>query len=494
MILVAAMAFALEPVMVVLPASGGPDEGTVSRTLMEAELERGASVDASQFVEGVEVLVLAEGFSDECAARLPLSEWRRRLTKAQRRFDLFDAAGSVSDLVELELELECLAEPIGASDLFVLDVARAEAHLLLAGVATADVGQATFHQAEARVALSRAVAIAPTKQPDAASPDLLMELDLAREQRDNASGARVAWVAEPGDNVWLNGRMLRGEAVDAVVGDNLLVRERDGQVVAARRVQLQEGQGAIVDIDAGEVDLGELVAGLVRGAPDRMEQSQLAALAQVRSPLPVIYLGWVRREPAVWQVVGQDLVRLPVPSVPRPVRDEESEVAAAPKTVLRPLEPPPRASFAKGPARSVNVWTATAAVGLGGGWRSPEGGFAVTGLDGRVAVGPRWAVAWGIHPEAPFASIDADGEGVAVSVPVTIGGRWGAHTRSLAPEAGLDVGIRAGSAGVATPVLAVCGALSGGAGRAGGVRFEVCVDTDLVGVGVKGGFQVESRI
>lgn len=480
MILAAAMAFALEPVLVVLPVSGGPDEGTVSRTLLEAELERGISVDASQFVAGVEVLVLAEGLSDDCAALLPLDEWRRRLAKAQRRFDLFDAAGSVSDLVELELELECLAEPIGASELFVLDVASAEAHLLLAGSARADVGQAAFHEQEARAALGRAVVIAPTKQPDAASPDLLTELDLAREQRDIVEGARVAWVADPGDNVWLNGRMLGDEAVDAVVGDNLLVRERDGHVVAARRVQLQQGQGAIVHIDAGDVDLGDLVGGLVRGAPDRAEQRQLAALAHVRSVLPVIYVGWVRREPAVWQVVGEDLVRL--------------SVASSSKPVPPPPEPQPTAHVGKGPSRSVNAWAATAAVGLGVGWRAAEGGFAVTGLDGRVAVGSRWAVAWGIHPEAPFESIDADGDGVSVTVPVTVGLRWGAHTRSFAPEVGLDVGLRAASAEGATPVLAGCGALSQGAGRAGGVRFEVCVDTDLIGVGVKGGFQVESRI
>lgn len=501
MIFLVALAFAAEPALVVLPASGGPDDSTVQRALAHADLERVASVDAAQFADGVQVVAFAEGFSEECAGPVALADWKKRLAKAQRRFDLFDAAGSVSDLIGLELELECLSEPVGAGELFVLSVARAEAHLLLAAATESDPGQATFHEQEARAALDRAVATAPTRQPDAASPDVLTELDAARERHDQGALTRIAVVAEGDDAIWVNGHALSHGAIDAVIGDNLLVRVRDGHVVAARRIQLREGEGAIVGQSGAEVDLVELVTGLVRGAPNRSEQTQLAALAQARSSLAVVYVGWTRREAAVWQVVGDDLVRLavrPQAVAAAPEREAEPtpvEAEPTPDARVRPSDPTPAAPRARSP-RELDAWSATAALILGGGWRTAGesgGGIVVTGLAGRVAVHPEWALAWAIAPEAPVDTLDAAGDGVTVDVPVRVGARWGRHGRVLAPEAGLDVGLRASGASV-SPLLAGCGALAGASGRAGGVRLEVCVDTDFAGVGVFGGLLVESRI
>ncbi|GDX81284.1 hypothetical protein LBMAG42_30950 [Deltaproteobacteria bacterium] len=504
MIYALTLAFAAEPALVVLPASGGPDDATVQRALDHADLERIASIDAAAFAEGVQVIAFTEGFGEDCGDPIPLVDWKKRLAKAQRRFDLFDAAGSVSDLVGLELELECLAEPVGAGDLFVLSVARAEAHLLLAAATVSDPGQATFHEQEARAALDRAVATAPTRQPDAASPDVLTELDAARERRDAGALTRIAVAAEGDDAIWVNGHALSHGAVDAVIGDNLLMRVRDGRVVAARRIQLREGEAAIVAQADAEVDLVELVTGLVRGAPSRTEQVQLAALAQARSALAVVYVGWSRREPAVWQVVSDDLVRLPVRApavVDAPEREEASEPGVEPRSKpparsVAPASSPPSAARPR-PPRELDAWSATAALILGGGWRGEEdsgGGIVITGLEGRVSVHPEWALSWAIAPEAPVATLDAAGDGVVVAVPVRVGARWGRHGRAIAPEVGLDVGLRAGSDDFVSPLVAGCGALAGASGRAGGVRLEVCVDTDFSGVGVFGGFLVESRI
>lgn len=493
MIFAIALALAAEPALVVLPASGGPDDSTVARALAYAGLDRVAAIDAAQFADGVQVVAFVEGFGEDCAGPVPLAEWKKRLAKAQRRFDLFDAAGSVSDLIGLELELECLAEPAGAGELFVLAVARAEAHLLLAAATEADPGQSTFHEQEASAALDRAVATAPSRQPDAASPDVLRELDAARERRDVGELTRIAVVADGDDAIWVNGHPLSHGGIDAVVGDNLLMRVRDGRVVAARRVQLRGGEGAIITQDDAELDLVELVTGLVRGAPDRREQLRLAALAQARSSLAVVYVGWTRREAAVWQVVGDDLVRL---AVRAPVAAEVPEQEAEPRPVV--AEPGPLQPVIRGrPPRDLDLWTATAALVLGGGWRATGevgGGAVLSGLAGRVAVHPQWALAWAITPEAPVDTLDAAGDGVRVDVPMRLGARWGQHTRGFAPELGLDVGLRASGDGFVSPLIATCGAIAGGSGRAGGVRLEVCVDTDFSGFGVTGELLVESRI
>ena len=479
-----AAAFAARGAVLVLPASGGPDEATLERIAAAAGHEEVRSVGAAAFVRGVVEVPMTRSLGEDCGAPVSLASWRKALGAAQRRFDLFDTEGALSDLVSLEVELECGAEPIPARDLFALDVARAEAHLLLGAAAGDDDERAAFHASAAIAAVDRAVAASPDRYPEAASPELVDVLEEARARHGAATGPWLAVTGlAVGEAAWINGVEVQ-RVVRVPVGDSIVLRVHDGEVVGARRVQVGAGDAVLVDFGDKGAAVGDLVAGLVRKVPSRADQARLAAVALLRGGGDdVLYAGWAGGRPVAWLALGADLVRLDEPSV-------------APREP-EPERPPPRVVVEVEPAGAADVpdeldrWRATAGVHLGGGWFAGAGQLEA-GLVGRVALAPRWSLAFGVVPTSAVDTLDPGGDGVQVEVPVRVGGRWGETSRRGHPEVGIDLGARLGA--TVEPLAAACGAWAGGSGRAGGVRLEVCVESDFADVGVRGGLGVESWI
>lgn len=510
-ILLAVVALAAEPVLVVMPSSGGPDLVSVERALERAELVVAEVVAAPIFAADVRVVAPPTTWGDDCLKTTHLAAWRERLDAARRRYDLFDAEGSLADLVLLDLELECLADPVPAATLVSLDVARAEAHLLLEASNAHDLGQASFHVAEAARALDRVVATGPDLVPAEASPEL--EAGLAAARRRARKLSHVAATPLPrGEALRLNGRLLGAAGGAAAEGDNLLQRvDGTGSVVGAARLSLRPGEVAMVSGLVDGAGLVDLVEALARRMPTRDEESVLAALAEVRvAGATVVYAGW-NGGPTLWQVSRGRLVRLAATSAPRGgEREEEPLDEPLVLTVDEPRrerrEPPDRERPAvvervrlDAPAEraeAVDRWRATAGLRLGAGWRE-EGGLAAVamGLAGRVAIAGDWAVAWGVLPEAEADSLDPGGEGVRARVPVRVGARWGPRRAGWAAEVGADVGLVAlPEVAAPRPLLGACGGASASTGPTVALRLEGCVDTDLVGASVGAALSVESRI
>lgn len=515
MIFLAVVALAAEPVLVVMPSSGGPDLVSVERALERADLEVAELVDAPIFAADVRVVAPPTTWGDECLKTTHLSVWRERLDAARRRYDLFDAEGSLADLVLLDLELECLADPVPAATLVSLDVARAEAHLLLEASNAHDLGQASFHVAEAARALDRVVATGPELVPAEASPEL--EAGLASARRRARKLPHVAATPLPrGEALRLNGRTLGAEGGVAAEGDNLLQRvDGTGSVVGAARLSLRPGEVAMVSGLVDGAGLVDLVEALARRMPTRDEESVLAALAEVRGAgATVVYAGW-NGGPTLWQVSRGRLVRLSAASAPRVVEREEEPLD---EPLDEPMDEPvdvPRRDRREPPERerpgvvervrldapaeraeAVDRWRATAGLRLGGGWRE-EGGLAAVamGFAGRVAIAGDWAVAWGVLPEAETDSLDPGGEGVRARVPVRVGARWGPRRAAWAAEVGADVGLVAlAEVEAPRPLFGACGGASASTGPTVALRLEGCVDTDLVGASVGAALSVESRI
>ncbi|MSQ01161.1 MAG: hypothetical protein EXR71_04600 [Myxococcales bacterium] len=484
MILIGTVVAALagEPAILVLPASGGPAESVVRKSIAAAGLDADRVVGASAFTAGVLHVGMPRTMGRDCIESISLPEWRQRLADAQRRFERFDAEGAVSELVLLELELECLTDPVPARDLVALDLARAEAHLLLAASAPGGVdGQGEFHAEQAAAALDRAVVSAPGRQPDVASPELLEGLVAARLRRRDAAPTLVLVGLGSDEEAWVNGRVVEAGG-ELPVGDSVIQRVTGARVVAALRVQIRAEQVVVLDFSGDDTALAEVVAGLVRRVPGRHTQALLGALAVLRGDGEVVvYVGWDRAEPVAWQARGDDLFRLEPPGGGRPAPG--SAVAGDATGVGRADD---RASAAG--------WRATAGVQLGAGWRNEGQGIGLldVGLAGRVAVGDRWSVAWAVVPGGLTDTLDPGGDGVTVEVPVRLGARYGQRGGGWSPEGGLDLGVRFGDR--AAPLLGGCAGAARPMGPAGGVRLEGCVETDFGSVGLRGALVVESWI
>jgi hypothetical protein len=522
-ILALAVAFAAGGVIVVMPRSGGPDEAAVARTLARADLGAAELVDGSAFTADVVVAPAPRTRGDDCLQVAHMPQWTARLDAARRRYDLLDAEGSLADLVLLDLELACLVDPMPAATLVSLDVARAEAHLLLAAASEADLGQAAFHGSEAARALDRVVAVGAALVPAEASPELLDALRAAETRRRRTAGPWVAAALPSGtDELRLNGRAMPVGGLPAVEGENLLQRVgSDGTVRGASRLSLRAGEDAVIVDPAPEASLPDLVEGLARRAPTREDETVLAALAAARARgSTVVYAGWVGSGPAMWRAMGRGLVRLEVPRAgearqPEAERvvDREAERASLDAELegfrfreeeddgggVR--EPEPREMRSpRGEARvrtrpAERRWRATAGIRVGGGWREEgDGGAVGVGLAGRVAVAPVWAVAWSVLPEASLDSLDPAGSGVEARAPVCVGARWGEHGAAWAFDVGPDVGAVWMADGTVRPSLGGCGSASTATGERAGFRFELCADTDLVGAGVDVGLGWESRL
>ncbi len=484
MILFVAAALAGDPAVLVLPASGGPAESVIRKSTAAAGLDVDRVVGASAFTAGVLHLGMPRTLGRDCLEALALPQWRQRLANAQRRFERFDAEGAVSELVLLDLELECLSDPLPARDLYTLDLARAEAHLLLAASAPGGVeGQGEFHAQQAAAALDRAVVSMPGRQPDVASPEVLEGLVAARVRRREGAPALVLVGLGSDEEAWVNGRVVES-GVELPVGDSVVQRVAGDRVVAALRIEVRGGQAVVLDYTGDDTALSDVVAGLVRRVPGRHTQALLGALAVLRGGgEAVVYVGWDRGEPVAWQARNDDLFRLEPPGTrPKAVAPDPLDAVA-----VEPLRNRDAASFSAG-------WTATAGVVLGAGWRSEGEGIGLVdvGLAGRVAVFDAWSVAWAVVPGGVTDTLDPGGEGVSVEVPVRLGARYGLRGGGWRPEGGLDLGARFGER--AAPLLGGCGGAARQVGPAGGVRFEGCVETDFASVGVRGAVVVESWI
>ncbi len=483
-------AYAADPVLVVVPSMGGPDDATIDAILADHDLERRATFDTGRALRGVEVVPLVDGLGPDCEAPVDLDAWRSRLAAARRRVLVLQVQAALGDLIGLDLELECLSRPFAAADLAALDLARAEADLLLASAAAGDdPTRAAFYASEATTALDRAAAAPATAIPADVGADVMQALEVARTRRSRERPVPIAVIGRGTLEVRLNGRPVTGPAV-GVPGDNIVQLVSGGKVRGALRIHRVGGEGTVLSVGAEDdaEDLGRAVEGLVRGAPDPEEESLLLAVAAARAE-PVVFVGWEAGEARAWLASGDGLLELaPVvaePSPEPPPRKKESR--PAPTRVERP-------------ERRDDDWNASAGVFLGGAWSSvpyddEADGVSLAGaVAGRVRVAKAWSVAWAAGLDAPTATFDTLGPGIDATVPVRAGGRWSPRGPGFAPEIGLDVGaVFPGSTGELRPLLAACGGGSG-AGRATALRLEACLGTHFEGVGVGLLLGLESRV
>ncbi len=385
---------------------------------------------AEELVDAVEIVPVA-GLPgpDECDRRVSIEDWRRAFDGARENFQLLAFTEGLAQLVALDVELVCLSSPPATSDLFRLELAVAEAHTFLAQSAGRDEGKRRFHEDEARAALARAAAFgAALSVPADVPPEVLAAYERVR-RRAGDDPPRVV-VAGPGARVGarFNGRPLPDGAFDAVVGTNLVQAAAGSEVTAAARIRLTGGR-TLVWLEAGEpldVDIAEALAALQPGRkPSRDGEALLAAAARLLGDEVVFVVDGGR---AVW-------CRLP----------SEDGPAEVPLAGRMPVAAPPpdldrwTAAFGAGPVAGWTNLGEGALDGLGG----PHVGVAVYG---RVAVNEWLAVAATIDPWAVAAPIpDAQGGGTLfrATIPATVGVRFGPHTRRLAVEGGVDVGLHA---------------------------------------------------
>ncbi|MBM4393513.1 MAG: hypothetical protein FJ090_20510 [Deltaproteobacteria bacterium] len=482
------LARAADPVLVVVPSSGGPHDTTIDAILAAHDLERRATLDTSSALRGVEVLPLVEGLGPDCEGPVEIDAWRARLAAARRRVLVLQVEAALGDLIGLDLELECLSRPLAASDLAALDLARAEADLLLASAAGGDDPmRAAFYASEAAAALDRAAAAPSAAIPVDAGAEVTQALEVARARRASERPVSIAVIGRGALEVRLNGRPVTGPAA-GVPGDNIVQLVGNGRVRGALRLHRAAGEGTVLSVGAQDdaEDLGRAVEGLLRGTPDPEEESLLLAIAAA-SVEPMVFVGWEGGEARAWLASGDGLQEL------------------APAAVdVAPVPPPPRRRARREPAAdrpggNGHEWNASAGVLLGGAWKSvpydgEADGLSLTGaLAGRVRVASAWSVAWSVGLDAPTATFDTLGPGVDVTVPLRAGGRLGRRGPGFSPEIGLDVGaVLPGKSGEPRPLLAACG---GGSGARAGTAFrlEACVGGQLDGFGVGLSLGLESR-
>ncbi len=486
----AALALAADPVLVVVPSMGGPDDATIDALLAAHDLERRATFDTGRALRGVEVLPLVDGLGPDCEGPVDLDAWRSRLAAARRRVLVLQVQAALGDLIGLDLELECLSRPLAAADLAALDLARAEADLLLASAAAGDDPmRAAFYASEATTALDRAAAAPATSIPADVGADVMQALEVARGRRARERPVPIAVIGRGTMEVRLNGRPVTGPAV-GVPGDNIVQLVSNGKVRGALRLHRAAGEGTVLSVGAQDdaEDLGRAVEGLVRGAPDPEEESLLLAVAAARAE-PIVFVGWEAGEPRAWLASGDGLQEL-VPAV----------VEAAPEPPPRKKDPRPAPRPVERPTGRGREWNASAGVFLGGAWSSvpydeEADGISLTGaLAGRVRLARDWSLAWTLALDAPTATLDTLGPGVDVSVPVRAGGRWGPRGPGFSPEIGVDIGaVFPGSSGELRPLMAACGGGSG-AGTGTALRLEACVGSQFDGIGVGVSLGLESRV
>jgi len=486
--LVMPSARAADPVLVVVPSTGGPDDTTIDALLAANDLERRATFDTGRALRGVEVLPLVEGLGPDCEGPVELDAWRSRLAAARRRVLVLQVQAALGDLIGLDLELECLSRPLAASDLAALDLARAEADLLLASAAAGDDPmRAAFYASEATTALDRAAAAPSTSIPADVGADVMQALEVARGRRDRERPVPIAVIGRGALEVRLNGRPVTGPAA-GVPGDNIVQLVGNGKVRGALRLHRAGGEGTVLSVGAQDdaEDLGRAVEGLVRGAPDPEEESLLLAIAAARAE-PIVFVGWEAGEARAWLASGDGLEEL---------RPAAVEVAVEPPPRKKEGRPEPAADR---PSSRGREWNASAGVLLGGAWSSvpydeEADGISLTGaLAGRVRVASAWSVAWTVGLDAPTATFDTLGPGVDVTVPLSAGGRWTPRGPGFSPEIGLDVGaVLPGASGEPRPLVAACGGGSG-AGTRTAFRLEACLGSHFDGVGVGLSLGLESR-
>lgn len=520
------MATAADVAVLVLPSNGAPEEATLAELLRNHEFEVEDVRDARTFVRDLRVVAAPEDLDAECASSFELRELDARLASAKKKFHTLNLSGALADYASLELDLACAVEPVEAGLVFGLDLARAEVSFALSSTSmTEDPERAAFFAQEAASALDRAVVVGEGLAiPREADKTIRAALAAAKTRQGEVLLPRVALAAPAGVEFYLNGNFLTNEGGFGVVGENLVVLARGGEVVGSARISARAEEMVVLD-GFGRFDEESPLAvleGLVRGPPDAEESMFLVAMASVtEAPTAVAYAGWDSREAVGWLAVEGELRRVARGTSPALSRSKPPEVPPerAPRTSPTTATPATksRAPLSAGPAKKprgwlafsrekpVDDWVGTAAFGVGGGWRSEsfDGSRAAEpeltlALAGRVALVPRWSGAWALAPSAGGASLDPSGSGIIMDIPMRFGFRYGAQSRRFAPELGIDAVLRltpADNGITAGGGLAACAGVSGASRKASAaVRLEACLsgESDAVRAGLH--LFVESRL
>ncbi len=481
-----AAALAASPALVVLPPAGAPDDASIDAILAAHDVRRVATVSPARVLRDIQVLPVHEGLGGDCRGPVPVDEWRRRLAAARRRVLVLQVEAALGDLLGLELELECLASPVTPAEMAALDLARAEADLLLASAAAADdPARAAFYASEATIALDRAALVPEASVPSDIGADVADALAAARSRRSRGLPLRLAVVGRGTSELRVNGRVARGGVADAAPGDNLVQLVSQGRVVAAMRLHRSEGQGAVLAVGGrlGSDEIARAIEGLVRGAPEPEEEELLLALAAALGER-VVFVGWEQRVPTAWLADGDMLLAM---QAPEPADEDQAKTTAARPRETRPRPRREVAEQSPGAGARVGPWVASAGVGLGVGVLAgfADGSTPASGVEAqfftRVLVAPTWALAGSVSAAVPPSSLDTLGAGVSTTVPVRLGARWVPKRGGFVPELGLDLGVRlpAAEGDEAVPLLAACGG-GGGPGQASALRLEACVGASAV--------------
>jgi hypothetical protein len=423
LLLLVAAARAATPIAV-LPGLVGSEEEEIRAALDAAGVPEARLVPPDEFVAAFDVASVTTLPEEDCGGPVDAGEWRDRLEDARGRLQMLEFATSLAELVALEVEVVCVTAPLGASDLFRLELSIAEAHTFLSAGAKGDAVQ--FHAGEATAALERAAAMGATLAPPAdIGPETLAAYDVVKRRADPARRPRVV-VAGPGARVGarFDGRPIPDGAFEAAAGQNLVQAVSGPVVTAAATVELAPASRTLLWLAPGGAsitrgDLVRHVVSLTRGGATAEGKALLAAAAALAGD-EVVYVAQPASGVEVWRVSGDTLVRASAP-------DEAPPVAR------------------------VEGWRVVAGAGVGGGW-ADLGGGALDGLGGprtslaawgRVGLNDWLSLAFAVHPDAVWdENPDELGGGTMfrATIPVRAGVRAGKRVRAVAPEAGLDVG------------------------------------------------------
>ncbi|MFZ5481926.1 MAG: hypothetical protein ACOZNI_34520 [Myxococcota bacterium] len=410
----------------VLPGLVGSEEDEIRAALAEVGLEDARLLPPDEFVARIDVVPVTTLPADDCGGPVEIADWRERLEDARGRLQMLDFAGSLTDLVALEVEVVCITAPLGASDLFRLELSVAEAHTFLAAAASGDaVG---FHAGEATAALERAAVVGASLAPPAdVGPEVLAAYDVVKKRADPAKRPRVA-VAGPGARVGarFGGRPIPDGPFEAAAGPNLVQAASGPVVTAAAVVDLAPRSRTLLWLAPGGVprtrgDVVQQILALTRGGGSPEGRALLAAAAGLFGD-DVVYVAQLSTGVEVWRPEGGTLVR----------------VGGSPGPAARP-------------SAAVDRWDLVLGAGLAGGW-SDVGGGDLEGLGGarvgpavwgRVGVSDWASVAIAVHPDAVWEENPEDlggGTLFRATVPARAGVRVGRRASALVPEAGLDLG------------------------------------------------------
>ncbi len=393
------LALAQERALVFLegPAAGEPGaEALVLEAMSGLPYDQVALLPGDRIEEQVSVVGVEDRREDEaCGGSVDPDRWFGRFERALDQVQLLQIDEALASLSLLELELACwdgLLEPERAAGLYA-ELART--HLLAAKMkASAE----SFHMQQAR-------------QSVAALVSLGWELPMDLEALALPAGQTHCVAGGPLGSVYLDGAELGRSPHRAPSGIHLVQVLSEGRVVAARWVQLQDGERAV--IWAGEAYEGALA----------VEVDMVARGVGVSELLPFAAL--VLDEPMLVAAVDEGPVRLYSPTGTR-----ISVEKARPLVVSGP-EPTPVSRWALGGSTSL-AWHQGAVPGLSGGIALQVRYRPLSWLTLAAAVQPQ------VRRESLPPAYDLD-HVWRMTVPLRAGPHWLRGKAELGPELGVVV-------------------------------------------------------